>query len=205
MIKKITLPEHIGEITLDQYQRFDKLNKRTDLDELGYNKRVIEIFTQLKHKEVGNIAHADYKDILEAIIVAMNKDAKFEHRFFIGKTEFGFIPNLDDITTGEFVDIKEVGLEVENFHKLMAILFRPIRGKDYLGNYKIESYNGTKRYENIMKQMPMNLVNGSLVFFSTLAKELRNHILKSTDQAQLKEIMHSITSVNGVGTVPSMN
>ena len=199
MIKKITLPEHIGEITLDQYQRFDKLNKRTDLNEVEYNKRVIEIFTELNHREVGKIAHTDYKDILETIIVAMNKDAKFKQRFFIGKTEFGFIPNLDKITTGEFMDLKEIGLEVENFHKLMAVLFRPINGKDLLGNYKVDAYNGTDRYADIMKRMPMNLVNGALVFFSNLANELQRHIQRSTDQAQLKEIMHLTTSLNGAG------
>ena len=205
MIKKITLPEHIGDITLGQYQRFDVLNKREDLDELGYNKRVIEIFTELKHREVGMIAHKDYEDILKTIIEAMNKEPEFKHRFKIGEVEFGFHNNLDEMTTAEFVDLKSYGVEVENFHKLMAILFRPITNKDALGNYELMSYEGTKKYADIMKRMPMNLVNGSLVFFSTLANELQNHIQKSTAQVLQKEMVQQITLKNGDGFLHSVN
>lgn len=205
MIKKITLPEHIGDITLGQYQRFDVLNKREDLDELGYNKRVIEIFTELKHREVGMIAHKDYEDILKAIIEAMNKEPEFKHRFKIGDVEFGFHNNLDEMTTAEFVDLKSYGVEVENFHKLMAILFRPITNKDALGNYELMSYEGTKKYADIMKRMPMNLVNGALVFFSTLANELQNHIQKSMGLALQKEMVQQITLKNGDGFLHSVN
>jgi len=205
MVKKITLPEHIGEITLGQFQRFDVLNKREDLDELGYNKRVIEIFTELKHREVGLIPHKDYEDILKTIIEAMNKEPKFEHRFKIGDVEFGFHNNLDEMSTAEFVDLKSYGVEVENFHKLMAILFRPITNKDALGNYELMSYEGTKKYSEIMKRMPMNLVNGALVFFSNLAKELQKHIQKYTAQELQKEMVQQITLKNGDGFLHSVN
>ena len=205
MIKKITIPEHIGEITLGQYQKFNELNKRTDLSELDYNKRVIATFTELKHREVGMIPHKEYESILKLIIEAMDKDVKFEHRFKIGDVEFGFLPNLDEMSTGEFVDLKEYGIDIENFHKLMAILFRPITNKDGLGGYEVMNYEGTKKYAEIMKRMPMNLVNGALVFFSNLAKELRVHIQRSTVQAQQREIKQQTILANGDGIQASLN
>lgn len=221
MNTKITLPENISEITLDQYQRFDKLNKRTDLSELNYNKRVIEIFTELKYRDIGNISHKDYADILEQVTKAMNQDCKFENRFSIQDVEFGFIPNLDEMTTAEFVDLSKWGIEVENLHRVMAVLFRPIAYKkiknswfqrllradeyyeikqlDRFNNYDIAGYNGTKEYADVMKRMPMNIVNGALGFFYHLAKELRIHTQRYTREVQQRAVKLQGTSKSGDG------
>ena len=204
MNTKITLPENISEITLDQYQRFDKLNKRTDLSELNYNKRVIEIFTELKYRDIGNISHKDYVDILEQITKAMNQDCKFENRFSIQDVEFGFIPNLDEMSTAEFVDLSKWGIEVENLHRVMAVLFRPITSKDKFKNYEIAGYNGTSEYADVMKRMPMNIVNGALGFFYHLAKELRIHIQRYTRVEQQRAVKLQGTSKSGGGTQQSV-
>lgn len=198
----LTLPENIKEITLGQYQRFDALNKRTDLSELSYNKRVIEIFTELKYRDIGNISNKDYTDILIQLTKAMEQTSEFEYTFKIQDVEFGFVPNLDNITTAEFVDLSSWGLEVENFHKIMAILFRPITNRDGFKNYEITNYEGTKKYADVMKLMPMNVVNGALGFFSLLASELRIHTQKSmTEVERLKEEKLLDTLKNGDGIV----
>ncbi len=213
MRKEITLPETYEDITLNQFQRYDLLNKREDLDELGYNKRLIEIFTDLKHREIGRIPHKDYGDILKQIIEAMNKEAKFQNRFFIRDVEFGFIPNLDKVSpdevealsTGVYVDgIANVG-DVQDYHKLMSVLFRPITTKDKFGNYEIESYKGTRKYEEIMKLMPMHIVNGAFVFFYHLSKELREHTQRYTNQVQAKVDRLQTILKSGDGMQPSAN
>lgn len=200
----LTLPENIKEITLGQYQRFDALNKRTDLSELSYNKRVIEIFTELKYRDIGNISNKDYTDILIQITKAIEQTSEFEYTFKIQDVEFGFVPNLDDITTAEFVDLSDWGLEVENFHKIMAILFRPITNRDVFNNYEIANYGGTKKYADVMKMMPMNIVNGALFFFSLLAIELQEHTQKYMLEAErMRETKHLDTLKNGDGIVLS--
>jgi hypothetical protein len=198
----LTLPENIKEITLGQYQRFDILNKRTDLSELSYNKRVIEIFTELKYRDIGNISNKDYTDILIQLTKAMEQTSEFEYTFKIQDIEFRFVPNLDDITTAEFVDLSNWGLDVENFHKIMAILFRPITNRDSFKNYEIGNYEGTKKYSEVMKLMPMNIVNGALGFFYHLANELREHTQKSMEEVErLKEEKLLATLRNGDGIV----
>jgi len=198
----LTLPENIKEITLGQYQRFDVLNKRTDLSELSYNKRVIEIFTELKYRDIGNISNKDYTDILIQLTKAMEQTSEFEYTFKIQDIEFRFVPNLDDITTAEFVDLSNWGLDVENFHKIMAILFRPITNRDSFNNYEIGNYEGTKKYSEVMKLMPMNIVNGALGFFYHLANELREHTQKSMEEVErLKEEKLLATLRNGDGIV----
>ena len=175
---KITLPENIKDITLDQFQKYNKLIGRDDLTEYQFNKRKIEIFTELNRGQVDNIKNTDYKEIIAQIDLALNQDAKFEPTFKMKGVEFGFTPNLDEITGAEYVDLDKYKTEVDTLHNVMAILFRPIKDKDSFNNYTIHSYQGTKEYAELMKQMPLSIANGALFFFSSLATELVNYTQK---------------------------
>lgn len=208
---KILIPEDISDITLGQYQRYIKLSERTDLDELNFNKRIIEIFCGVSFKDTDKIPAKDYLDIIQMLHTAINKDSEFVNRFEMNGVEFGMIPNFDNITFDEYIDLSNYGQElyiddedskvnVESLHKLMAVLFRPITTKDSFGNYSIVNYNGTKDYAEVMKGMPMNVVNGSIVFFCNLSRELQEHILKSTEAEELKRAQKQVTTLaNGIG------
>jgi len=131
----------------------------------------------------------------------MSTETPFKNTFKLNKVDYGFIPNLDNITAKEWMDLQLYPLnKTETLHKLMAILFRPITKKDSFGNYKIESYNGTNERAELFKYMPMNVVNGAIIFFLTLQKQLLAHIQKSTIVEQQKEVKQMITFLNGVGT-----
>jgi hypothetical protein len=43
--------------------------------------------------------------------------------------EYGFIPNLDDMSFGEYVDLDTYLGDWQNIHRAMAVLYRPIREK----------------------------------------------------------------------------
>lgn len=197
---KILLPENISEITLEQYQRYEKLFKRKDLDTFQLNKRKVEIFTELSYHDLDNVSYKDFVDLVNIIDLALNKDSKFVNRFTMNDVEFGFIPNFDEITSGEFVDLSKYGTDVETLHNLMAILFRPITKTDMFDNYSIKNYNGTGKYKDVMKQAPMHIVNGALLFFCDLAKELSKSIQRYTVKELRKVEKHLTTSPNGDGT-----
>jgi len=196
---KITIPETLKDITLGQFQKYSELIKREDLSDIELNRRKIHLFTGLDYNSVSNIKQYDAKEILETIDLALNQTVEFEPRFTMGGIEFGFVPNLDDITQGEFIDISTYGTEVETMHQLMAVLFRPIKNKDLLGNYEVIPYEGTKQYANIMKAMPMHIVNGCLVFFSNLANELVSYTQKYMTEERAKEVQHQTIFKSGDG------
>ena len=183
---KIILPENQNEITLEQYQRYIKLLERTDLDIYNFNRRKLEIFTPLTFKDTENVTQVDFEFCLNQIDKALNEEVGFVNRLFIGNVEFGFIPNLDEMTTAEYVDLNKYTNTADTLHYLMAILFRPIINKDSFSNYEIQNYQGTKEYFELMKKTPLNVVNGSLFFFINLSTELQNYILKYTKEAQKK-------------------
>ena len=134
---KITIPESINDITLGAFQKYHELLQREDLQQFDFDKRKIEIFTALKREDISHIKQSDFKFIIEKIDIALEQNVEFEPTFKIKDVEFGFIPNLDKISTGEFVDLRKYDVGVETLHNLMAILFRPILKKDSFNNYKI--------------------------------------------------------------------
>lgn len=200
----ILIPESIADITLQQFQKYDLLLKRTDLDESQINKRKVEIFTGLERSRLDLISQSDYKEIIEQIDLALNQTVEFTPIFKISDVEFGFIPNLDKITTAEYRDLSIYGTDVKEMHKLMAVLFRPVKNKNG-SKYSIIDYNGTEKRAEVMKYMPLSVVNGALVFFSNLANELTIYTQKFTTEEQVKEEQQVTTSKSGGGMQRFLN
>ena len=109
--------------------------------------------------------------------------------FEINGIEYGFHPDLSEITLGEFADIETLlkeGIE-KNMPELIAILFRPITEKN--GDaYTIEAYDGniSIRSEE-MKKMSAEQVQAALFFLSNLGKGLLK-ILPSFLMDQIREM-----------------
>lgn len=199
---KILLPENSSDITLLQYQKYYELLQREGLDEYQTNVRKIQIFTGLKPIEIESLEQKDIIDMLTQIDLALNTPVEFVDKFEIeidgGKVEFGFVV-LDKITGAEYFDLSKYGDNVETLQNLMAVLFRQIKNKDKLGNYSIESYNGTAEWAELMKLTPMNVVNGALLFFLNLSHELVSYIQKYTEEEQAREKSQASTLKSGGG------
>jgi hypothetical protein len=135
------------------------------------------------------------------------KSHRFINRFKLGGVEFGFIPDLDDMTFGEYTDLDSYIGDWDNMHKAMAVLYRPITKKGLNNTYEIEKYNGSITYSDVMKHAPLDVVFGANVFFYNLGNEL----LKSTmnyleNNTQMQTILQQHNSENdGVGILQSMD
>ena len=93
--------------------------------------------------------------------------------FTLNKKEYGFIPNLDEMTLGEYIDLDNSVSDWQQMHKAMAVLFRPITYKKKQ-TYLIQEYEAEGGDE--LRGMPLDVVLGSLFFFYNLRKELLNTI-----------------------------
>ena len=71
----------------------------------------------------------------------------------------------------------------------MAVLYRPIKQK-HGSKYLIEEYEGSHKYSETLKNMPLDVVLGAMVFFWNLTNALLNYIPSylenQTKQAQTK-------------------
>ncbi|QDP51104.1 MAG: hypothetical protein Unbinned3907contig1000_47 [Prokaryotic dsDNA virus sp.] len=199
MKAKIKVPTDLNDISLGQYQMFDLLTK--DIEGVFLDQRTVEIFCGISFAEVALITHKDVKEVAEDIRELLSGEVEFKHRFKIKTQEFGFIPDFENITSGEFADLTSYVGKIEEMHKTMAILFRPITNK--VGDkYDIYPYTGTKDFSDLMKFMPLGIALGSMVFFWNLANDLKNDIQSSTREEAIQVISTKYPTLteNGVFT-----
>lgn len=188
---KLTIPENLSEITLGQYQKFLSIEEPNNED-------ILLCFLDLSIDEINNIPLKDVEDITKMIMGCFeNRQDVFKQTFKLNGINFGFIPNLDDITYGENKDITSYINDWEKMNKAMAVLYRPIEQKQ--GNkYRIEDYKGSHVYSELMKQMPLDVVFGSMVFFynltNALLKVIPNYLEK---QAKKEQTKGAISAENG--------
>jgi hypothetical protein len=171
---KILIPTSLSEIKLSQYQKFVKIASENEEGKF-LNQKLVQIFCNTDLNIVAKMKQKDLNFAVTTITELFNKIPELVTIFKINGTEFGFIPNLNDMSSGEYMDLDGYITDWEDSHKSMAVLYRPIKQK--LGSkYLIEQYEGTDKYSQIMLDAPMDVVLSSKVFFWTLGREL----LKST-------------------------
>jgi len=96
------------------------------------------------------------------------QDSSLKKIIEIEGKRYGFHPDLDSITLGEFADIETfIKTDIQkNLPELMAVLYRPVLKESKGGVYTIEAYDGdiSIRAEE-MKKMSAEQVQSALVFF----------------------------------------
>jgi len=167
---ELNVPTHLNEIKLFQYQKFLKIAKENEESEFLHQK-MVQIFCGVDLKDVATIKHKDVSAITSSLGLLFNNNHKFIPRFKMGGVEFGFIPNLDEMTQGEYIDLDTYITDWEQMHKAMAVLFRPIE-KSKGNRYQIAQYEGSDAYADVMKNAPLDVVLGAMVFFYHLGNEL---------------------------------
>ena len=166
----IYVPSSISEIPLCHYQEFLKL-QATSNDQEFIAQKMVEIFCGLQLKDVVKLKVTSVNELIVHFTKIFKEKPKFKPTFKIGDVEFGFIPNLENITFGEYVDLENYLSKWEDFHKAMAVMYRPItiRKGD---KYEIMEYTGAAAFSEGMKFAPMDVAISASVFFWSLGKEL---------------------------------
>ena len=89
---------------------------------------------------------------------------------------YGFIPDFDLLTLGEFVDLDNYLQDCwSNLHKIMAVLYRKVTKVNKDGSYEIEEYNlkSSKASRELFKdKLSIDVIYGSMVFFYALGSKL---------------------------------
>lgn len=199
---EINVPTKMQDITLEQYQKFLKECTDEKLSEETIALKMLEIFCGLPVDNTLQLRMSDVFNVCEQINTALNEKPPLISRWKFDKLEFGFIPQLDDMTFGEYVDVDTYIVNWENMHKAMAVLYRPVV-QNYKGSYEIEKYKGDT-YWDIMKKMPLNLVMGCMLFFWNLERDLVKVMRSSLNKKENQTSQEKLTSMlNTVGIIPS--
>ena len=186
----ITIPDNLNEITLRQYKKFLEVTK--DLEGEFYKQRFVEILCGIPFASVRLMKQVDINSIVNDVTAMLETDAPFTNRFSIQTQEFGFIPELEAMTSGEYADLTTYITDFSTMHKAMAVLYRPVIRKEK-ENYSIMEYNGTELTANLMEFMPLGVAMGAMFFFYTLTNDLLSAIQVSMEK-ELMQVEKELTA-----------
>lgn len=191
----IEIPESLNEVTLDQYQRYLKIQENND-DEKFLAVKMIEIFCGIRGDHVLLMRVTDINSIVQILTEMLNDKPKLVHNFKMKGTQYGFIPKLDDMSFGEYIDLDTFIGDWENMHRAMNVLYRPVVNQ-YGDKYNIQDYDVD--IAERLKDMPMSAVLGSIVFFYNLGMDLSKAMLNYLTEEEMGLAQHLISDENGGG------
>ena len=177
----------LNDIELQSYQRFVLIEEPTNED-------LVKCLLNINQIELNKLKASEVDELVEHLSNLLKQETPFKPTFNLNGIQYGFIPNLDDITYGENKDITSYINDLQSLHKAMAVAYRPVKLKN--GNkYQIEEYEGSHKYSEVMKEAPLSVVLGMVVFFCNLTTELlrvipnylNRELQNSTNQGLISE------------------
>tara|TARA_B110000093_G_scaffold167646_1_gene194034 strand:+ start:216 stop:869 length:654 start_codon:yes stop_codon:yes gene_type:complete len=200
---EINVPTSLNEVTLGQYQKFLKIAENNPEGSF-LEAKMIEIFCGIPLSESYKLKMSSAAAIVDILNELLSQTPKHLERFKMNDIEFGFVPDLDELSLGEYIDLDNNVSKWEQMHIAMNVLYRPIKTSK-VGKYNIEEYDINDPEK--MKEMPLGAAIGSVFFFLNLGLELSKHTIRSSaNQKQMETIQEQLTSeLNGDGTPPFMD
>ena len=183
---ELTVPSDLSEISLKQYQKFLKLQDSNE-DSYFLQCKMIEIFCNLDAKNVRMLKVGDANKVVDVLNNMFEKKPDLTRTFKIDGVEYGMIPDLDNISLGEYIDLDTYISDWQNMQIAMNVLYRPI--KDKIGDkYTIVDYDVNAKEK--LEFIPMDIVLGSIFFLYNLGIELSMVMVDYLENPQMDNLMH---------------
>jgi len=194
---EIEVPDSLSSIKLEQYMEWMKVveaNKDIpDKDKSDFlDKALVEIFCKVTQQDISRIKVTEFDKILSVLSEAFSQETKeLVRTFSMNGIEYGFMPNLQEMITSEYIDSESGLTGWDNINVAMAALYRPITAKRVtrgIEQYEIEEYHPSDSKIEAMLEMPLDAVLSAKVFFCDLGMELSQIFLAYLDQQKSKDI-----------------
>ena len=186
-VKEFKLINSWSDVTLETWLKLIDFETGTKTEEA---EATLEALSDIPKRLVKELALSDVAAIMSKVSELQQKqDTELKNIIEINDIEYGFHPDLSEITLGEYADIEQFiknGID-SSLPELMAVLYRPIKEKKN-DIYIIDAYDGNIRLRaEEMKQMSAEQVQSALMFFFALGRKL-SEIMPSYLMEQLKEM-----------------
>lgn len=192
---EIVIPEKLSEVSVRQFLRFKELDISNSSEDF-LAKKMISIFCNVEMSIVNKLSLKDFKDITYILTSMLQQEVDLIRTFNYKGVEFGFIPNLDKISLGEYVDIDNA-FKDEDINAFLQVVYRPIVDKKG-ALYRIKSYEPDECIN--MLDVPYDVYKGAEVFFYRLGKDLLNCMKNYLQEEELKGMKKGqVLDINGVG------
>ena len=168
---EVIVPTEWKDITIAEFQRYLQIanTKRKTRDD-----EIISMFCKIDKKLIKKLQLKQKKFLVDKInkFVNSKNETILEKRIKFKGKQFGFVPNLSKITTGEFVDIEEYGKDInKNLHRIMSVLYREVN-REVGEFYSVKPYDPDELEIDKFKDLPMSTTLSAIDFFFRLGRNL---------------------------------
>ena len=202
-VKEFKLINKWSDVTLEKWLKlidFHSGSKSSEAEE------TIAALSDIPKKLIKQLELKDVAVIMSKVAELQQKqDSSLKRIIEVEGKEYGFHPDLQSITLGEYADIETfIKNDIEkHLPELMAILYRPITEKGENGVYTIQAYDGNIRIRTEqMKKMKAEQVQSALVFFyhfvNVLLKTLPSYLMERLKEMKM-QLQQNHSQKNGVG------
>ena len=193
---EITVPTSLNEITLEQYQKFLKIAEENPEGNF-LNAKMIEIFCGIPLSDSYKLKMSSVSAIIDILNEMLSVTPNHVEKFTLNGVQYGFIPDLDEMSLGQYIDLDNNIISWAEMHKAMNVLYRPIKIKKG-DKYSIEDYDVSN--PEALKDMPLDAAIGAVFFFLNLGLELSKHTILYSNLEEMEDIQEQlILEENGVG------
>lgn len=182
---EVKVPTNLNEIPLKHYQDFLAVQSKST-DEEFIAQKMIEIFCGIRLTDVAKIKLTSLNEMVVHFTKLFEQKTEFVPTFKIKDLEFGFIPELENISFGEYVDLESHLSSWDTYHKAMAVMYRPIKTRKG-DKYDIYPYEPSKDHQELMKFAPLDVCIAASVFFYNLGSELLQATLSYLERELMRD------------------
>ena len=202
-VKEFKLIKKWSDVTLEKWLKLIDFHNES---KSGEALKTIAALSDIPKKLIKQLELKDIAAIMSKIADLQKKqNSSLKRVIEVEGKEYGFHPDLDSLTLGEYADIETfIKDDIEkHLPELMSILYRPITEKGENGVYTIQAYDGNIRIRaEQMKKMKAEQVQSALVFFyhfvNALLKTLPSYLMEQIKEMKM-QLQQNHSQKNGDG------
>lgn len=161
--------------------------------------QMVNILCEISPLEARRMDSRELDRVISQLNEIIQQKPNFTPIFKHEGIEYGFVPNLDEITAGEFVDLQSYETQFHqkgiNLYKIMSVLYRPIIQKASFNHYEVQPYDG--KLNEAFKDMPIDVALAGHLFFCDLGNGLLDYIQKSLERKKSVKRSKTQTKLGG--------
>lgn len=195
---ELSIPTSYDDIPLKKWLELQKELKNYEDDEEAVGALLLYHLCGLEAQWLKGLAVEDYNRLrIELMKFLTNTELPLQRFINVDGVEYGFEPNLSNMSYGAYVDITKFGTITidENWAKVMDILYRPVAKKQF-DKYSIQPYTGEVN-DNKWLNVPMSIHFGALFFLFNLLTDLLSATLKSSMEEEVHPHIKPILQRSG--------
>ena len=199
--RSVEVPSDWSGVSVQMYQKIEKLKKKKLKDD-DFNLEVLGVICGLDREMIDRMEFKSLQKVLKSLqfLAVPPKEEELQKKVEWNGIKYGFIPNLSEITMGEYIDIEQYCKEAQNnIHKIMSILYRPIV-KETKTRYSIEPYSPSEEIEESFLDFPILPSVSALSFFFHLGKRLPVASVRYSREERAR-LRKKALAVNGGGII----